>query len=240
MISLAVTKRLGDFLVKAEFTGAPHGVTALFGPSGGGKTTIINIIAGLVQPDAGYIRINGLCVFDSESGTNLPPEKRKVGYVFQDGRLFPHLSVRSNLLYGMRLLRKEERKLAFPRVVEVLGVSHLLDRRPAGLSGGEKQRVAIGRALLRNPRLLLMDEPLASLDDARKEELLPFIALLPKEFGIPALYVSHSVREIRALADKVARVEGGLCVGVVDASEFSTWVNAAPGLSSHESNPNQR
>ncbi len=178
-------------------------MTALYGPSGAGKTSVVNMVSGLMRPDAGRIAINGLCLFDSARRIDLPPEKRRIGYVFQDGRLLPHLSVRSNLTYGMRRTPAARRFVQFEQVVDLLGIGRLLDRRPAGLSGGEKQRVAIGRALLTSPALLLMDEPLASLDAARKAEVMPFIMRLGSEFAIPILYVSHAMDEILNLAARL-------------------------------------
>jgi molybdate transport system ATP-binding protein len=178
------------------------------------------MIAGLVRPDEGRIIVNGRTYFDSERGLNVPPEKRRFGYIFQDGRIFPHLSVKSNLTYGMNLVPSSERFVTFDQVVELLGLEHLLNRRPAKLSGGEKQRVAIGRSLLTSPHLMLMDEPLASLDDERKSEVLPFIATLPKEFAVPILYVSHSVDEILSLADYLVIVDSGRAVAVGQAKEI--------------------
>ena len=196
----------------AAFRSEAAGVTALFGRSGAGKTSLINMVAGLARPDEGHIITGGRCLFDSNAAIDLPPEKRRIGYIFQEGRLFPHLSVRSNLTYGMRLTPKHERYVQFDQVVELLGMGHLVDRRPSKLSGGEKQRVAIGRALLTSPSLLLMDEPLASLDFARKAEVLPFIARLSSEFAIPILYVSHSLEEILNLADTMVVLDGGRTV----------------------------
>lgn len=209
MLDVRVKRTQGAFTVNAAFSVADRGVTALFGPSGAGKTSIVNMVAGLVRPDAGRISLNGHCLFDSAHGVNVPPEKRRVGYVFQDGRLFPHLAVRGNLTYGMRLQPKSERYMEFDQVVELLGLESLLDRRPAKLSGGEKQRVAIGRALLCSPALLLMDEPLASLDGARKAEVLPFIRRLCREFSTPILYVSHMPDEISRLADHLVLMQDG-------------------------------
>lgn len=181
----------------------------MFGSSGAGKTSIINMVAGLVRPDAGHIIVNGRTLFDAEAGLDVPPEKRRIGYIFQDGRLFPHLSVHTNLTYGMHLTPAKTRYVTLDQVVELLGIGHLLDRRPAKLSGGEKQRVAIGRALLTSPSLLLMDEPLASLDLARKAEVLPFIARLSRELSIPILYVSHSLNEVLNLADSIVLLDAG-------------------------------
>lgn len=168
--------------------------------------------AGLSRPDSGKIVLGGTCVFDAEKKIDLPPEKRRIGYVFQEGRLFPHLRVRSSLTYGMRLTPRESRKIPMDQAVELLGIGQLLDRRPGTLSGGEKQRVAIGRALLTSPAVLLMDEPFASLDQARKEELLPYIAMINREFSIPILYVSHALQEIRALASSIVRLRNGRVV----------------------------
>ncbi len=196
-------------MLDAAFQGAASGVTALFGPSGAGKTSIVNMVAGLMRPDRGRITVNGLCLFDSARGIDLPPERRRIGYVFQDGRLLPHLSVRANLTYGMRLTPASQRFVTFDAVVDLLGIGHLLARRPAKLSGGEKQRVAIGRALLTSPAMLLMDEPLASLDAARKAEVLPFITRLSRQFAIPILYVSHVMDEILNLAERLVIIETG-------------------------------
>lgn len=212
MIDVSVRKRQGRFEVDVAFTREDSGVTALFGPSGAGKTSVVNMIAGLTRPDAGYVRLNGTCLFDSKSGTDQPPERRRIGYVFQDGRLLPHLSVLGNLTYGMRLTPRAKRYLTLEQVVDLLGISHLLKRRPYRLSGGEKQRVAIGRALLTSPSLLLMDEPLASLDEARKSEVLPFIRKLCRELCVPILYVSHALDEICALAGHVVILDNGRVV----------------------------
>ncbi|SPF36517.1 molybdate transporter subunit; ATP-binding component of ABC superfamily [Syntrophobacter sp. SbD1] len=214
MLDVRVKRRQGDFVINAVFRSEAVGVTALFGRSGAGKTSIINMVAGLVRPDEGHIIVNDRRLFDSTMSVDLPPEKRRVGYIFQDGRLFPHLSVRSNLTYGMGLAPKAERYVDFDQVVHLLGIEHLIDRRPAKLSGGEKQRVAIGRALLTSPSVLLMDEPLASLDVARKAEVLPFIARLSGEFSIPILYVSHSLEEILNLADAMVVLDSGSAVAV--------------------------
>ncbi len=184
-------------------------MTALYGPSGAGKTSVVNMVAGLMRPDAGRIAVNGFCLFDSVRRIDLPPERRRIGYVFQDGRLLPHLSVRANLTYGMNRTPAGRRFVKFDLVVDLLGIGHLLHRRPGRLSGGEKQRVAIGRALLTSPAMLLMDEPLASLDGARKAEVLPFIMRLGREFAVPILYVSHSMDEILNLAAHMVIMEDG-------------------------------
>jgi molybdate transport system ATP-binding protein len=209
MLEIAVEKRLGSFSFAAEAALPASGVLALFGRSGAGKTTLVNMLAGLLRPDTGRIAISGRALFDSTAGIDLPPERRRIGYVFQEGRLFPHLSVRTNLLYGHRRIPAEERTVKLPEIVELLGIGHLLARRSANLSGGEKQRVAIGRALLSNPRLLLLDEPLAALDAARKAEILPFIERLRDEIGLPVVYVSHDPAEVLRLADNILLLEQG-------------------------------
>jgi molybdate transport system ATP-binding protein len=187
-----------------EFSSDTMGITVLAGPSGSGKTSIINMIAGLVTPDEGRIHINGKLLFESDTGTDRPVHKRRCGYIFQEGRLFPHMNVRRNLLYG-----KNSDSSRLEETVHLLGIENLLERMPGKLSGGEKQRVAIGRALLMRPEILLMDEPLASLDPARREDLLAHIDRLPGQFGIPVFYVTHSRHEILRLSDRLIRVEKG-------------------------------
>lgn len=190
---------------------APEGVTALFGRSGAGKTSVIKAVAGLLHPDAGRISLDGASLFDSTARVNVPPHKRQLGYVFQDARLFPHMTVRANLTYGTRFAR-ERPGPSLEDVATLLDISPLLDRRPDTLSGGETQRVAIGRALLARPRMLLMDEPLAALDAARKAEILPYLERLRDELRVPMLYVSHSVAEIARLATTVVVMEQGRVV----------------------------
>lgn len=209
MLEIHVEKKQGGFFINAGFSTDRAGVTALFGASGAGKTSIVNMVAGLSRPDQGRIIVGDRTCFDSGKGIDLPPEKRRIGYVFQDARLFPHLSVRANLTYGMQLQDPADLYVDFHKVVALLGIGDLLPRRPARLSGGEKQRVAIGRALLCSPLLLLMDEPLASLDRERREEVLPFIRLLSKSVEVPVLYVSHQMDEIVSLADTLVRLEKG-------------------------------
>ncbi len=208
MLEVNIEKTLGAFTLSARFTGAA-GVTALFGRSGAGKSTLINAIAGLVRPDEGSIRLDDVPLFDSGANIDVPVRKRGIGYVFQEGRLFPHYSVRGNLMYGRRRTPQRQRWGSFDQIVALLGIGDLLKRRPASLSGGEKQRVAIGRALLQSPRLLIMDEPLASLDPARKEEILPYIERLRDEMRLPIVYVSHSVDEVTRLADTLVLIAEG-------------------------------
>jgi len=210
-LGVDVEKATGDFHLAAEFTSS-GAVTALFGRSGAGKTTLVNLIAGLVRPDRGRISLDDATLVDTARRIDVPVHKRGVGYVFQEGRLFPHLSVRGNLLYGHRFAHGRERWGSLGDVAELLGVSALLDRRPADLSGGEKQRVAIGRALLASPRLLLMDEPLASLDQSRKAEILPYIERLRDEMRLPIVYVTHNVDEVARLADSVVLLANGRTV----------------------------
>ena len=204
-IDIDVTKRLGERVIAARFT-AQAGLTALFGPSGAGKTSILNMVAGLLRPDRGYIRIGAHRLFGD--GVDLPPEARRVGYVFQDGRLFPHRRVRANLLYGHDLARPEDRWLSLDEAVDFLGIGALLSRWPHSLSGGEAQRVAIGRALLSGPEILLMDEPLSSLDAARRGEIMTVIERIRDELRLPILYVSHDRAEVDRLATQVVMLEG--------------------------------
>jgi molybdate transport system ATP-binding protein len=209
MLTLRADHRLGSFHLKLDVSVPSAGVTALFGRSGAGKSSVVSLLAGLLKPDNGYVKIDNTVLFDSTAGLSVPPEHRRLGYVFQEGRLFPHLSVRNNLLFGHRRIAAEERRVGFEEVVALLDIAPLLDRRPRDLSGGEKQRVAIGRALLASPKLLLMDEPLASLDAERKNEIIPFIEKLRDSFGIPIVYVTHDLGEIVRLADRVILMSEG-------------------------------
>jgi molybdate transport system ATP-binding protein len=202
------------FRLTASFSSAP-GLTALFGRSGSGKSTLVDIIGGLVRPTRGRVAIDGKVLVDTERGVFVPKHRRRVGYVFQDSRLFPHLSVRNNLLYGRWFTRPEGGAAGdMASVVRLLDIGPLLDRRPDSLSGGEKQRIAIGRALLAHPRLLLMDEPLASLDEARRAEILPYIERLRDDAGVPVVYVSHSVAEVARLATTVVILTEGKVTAV--------------------------
>jgi molybdate transport system ATP-binding protein len=203
-IDIDVERRLGDRTIAARFTAGP-GLTALFGPSGAGKTSILNMVAGLLKPDRGHIRIGERTLFGE--GTDLPPEARRVGYVFQDGRLFPHRRVRANLTYGLDLAQPANRWMGLDEATCFLGIGHLLDRWPHSLSGGEAQRVAIGRALLAGPEILLMDEPLSSLDAARRGDIMAVIERVRDELKLPVLYVSHDRAEVDRLATAVVTID---------------------------------
>lgn len=218
-LSVDIEHTQGSFALKAAFE-APHGITVLFGRSGSGKTTIVNAVAGLLRPNRGRIALDGQVVFDSAKGINAPPATRRIGYIFQDSRLFPHMSVQQNLKYGSRFARQKPSARETDRVVELLGINHLLARRPAGLSGGERQRVAIGRALLSGPRLLLADEPLANLDSQRKQEILPYFELLRDEVDVPILYVSHAPEEVARLANTVVSLQDGAVQKIGSASDM--------------------
>lgn len=205
MLSLNVMQQQGDHVLEVDLQIPAKGITAIFGVSGAGKTSLINAISGLTQPQRGRIQLHDRVLFDAEQKIALPPEKRRIGYVFQDARLFPHYRVRGNLQYGMA----PKMKAQFDSLVSLLGLEALLPRFPLSLSGGEKQRVAIGRALLTAPDMLLLDEPLASLDLPRKRELMPYLQKLAKQVDIPMLYVSHSLEEILQLADNVLVLDAG-------------------------------
>jgi molybdate transport system ATP-binding protein len=229
LIEIAIQKRLGSFTLDARLEAPDSGVTALFGRSGMGKTSVINALAGLLRPDRGRIVVGGTTLFDSEHRINLPPEKRRLGYVFQEARLFPHYSVRGNLLYGAKSDGAKDRAgPSLDAVVDLLGIKDLLARRPADLSGGEKQRVAIGRALLAHPKMLLMDEPLASLDEQRRAEILPYIERL-RDIGVPILYVSHSVAEVARLATTVVILNAGKVTAVGPVLDILPLADASDG-----------
>ena len=228
MIRFNATRQLDNFAVEAAFEAETSGVIALFGRSGAGKSSIVNMIAGLLTPDSGIIEFNGETLFDSTRKINLAPHKRRFGYVFQNSRLFPHFSVRGNLLYGYNRAPDAERRINLDDVIGVLGISHLLDRHPRDLSGGERQRVALGRAILSNPRALLMDEPLASLDAARKFEVLHFIERLRDAFGVPIFYVSHAMDEIIRLADTLVIVDEGKIPAVGPVEELTSRLDLRP------------
>jgi molybdate transport system ATP-binding protein len=213
MLRVDVTKQLGEFSIEASFASEGR-VTGLFGASGAGKTSLINMIAGLLRADRGIIAIDGEVLDDTGGGLHVPAHRRRIGYVFQDARLFPHLDVLQNLDYGRRMNRLAEDPAARARVTDLLDIDHLLDRRPGRLSGGERQRVALGRALLAQPRLLLLDEPLGSLDDERKVEILPYLVRLRDEAGIPMVYVSHDAGEMRQLATQIVMLRRGRVIAL--------------------------
>ncbi len=230
-LDVAIRKRLGVLALDVEFA-AEAPVVGLFGRSGSGKTSVVNAIAGLLRPDSGRIAIDGEVLFDASRGVNLAPEKRRIGYVFQDGLLFPHLSVRRNLLYGAS--RAGAGAVKFDAIVTLLGLEGLLARRPLALSGGEKQRVAIGRALLSQPRLLLMDEPLASLDNPRRMEILRYIERLREELKLPVVYVSHSVAEVTRLADHVVLLDDGKVLADGGVQEIFNRADLRPHTGRYE------
>ncbi|KAE9534579.1 molybdenum ABC transporter ATP-binding protein ModC [Ursidibacter arcticus] len=225
MLKIDITQQLGELALSVNVTIAAKGVTAIFGRSGAGKSSLINLVAGLSKADNGSIILNDRILFDRQKRINLPPEQRKVGYVFQEPRLFPHYRVEGNLKYGCK--RVDSQKLS--QIVQLLGIKHLLQRFPNSLSGGEKQRVAIGRALLSDPDILLMDEPLSALDLPRKKELLDYLSQLAKQLEIPILYVSHSLDEVVRLADHLLLLEQGKVTAYADTATvwhsdaFSAW-----------------
>lgn len=223
MLTIKLQHRFEGFRLDVDFT-APPGLTVLFGSSGSGKTSIINAVAGLLRPDVGKVVLAGSTLLDTRAGVYVPPHQRQIGYVFQEGRLFPHLSVAGNLIFG----QKSEDPVAMSRIVDLLGISHLLERQPNTLSGGEKQRVAIGRALISKPSLLLADEPLAALDEARKSEILPYFERLRDEIATPIVYVSHSATEVARLATSVVALENGRVIGQGPAMDLLADSRVAP------------
>jgi molybdate transport system ATP-binding protein len=207
-VEVLARTRLGDFALDARFTSDSR-VTAIFGPSGSGKTSVLNVIAGLLRPQHGRVVVDGAVLTDTEAGIFAPPHRRRIGYVFQESRLFPNLSVKGNLLYGRLFTARRDRYGLVDEVVELLDLGGLLRRGVQALSGGEKQRVAIGRALLASPRLLLLDEPLSSLDEKRKQEVMPYLERLRDEARVPIIYVSHVLAEIERLAARVVAMADG-------------------------------
>ena len=205
-LSVDIQHSFGGFEIDAKFE-VSDGIAVLFGRSGSGKSTIVKSVAGLLKPDAGRVTTRGITVFDSTRGINLPPHVRRVGYIFQEDRLFPHMTVAQNLAFGHWFAPKDDIGPDRNEIIAMLGLEKLLERKPARLSGGEKQRVAIGRALLSNPQLVLADEPLAALDDARKEEILPYFERLRDQVNVPVLYVSHAASEVSRLATTVIALE---------------------------------
>ncbi len=208
MLRVDIAKQLGEFTLQAAFTSEGR-VTGLFGASGSGKTSLVNIIAGLLRPDRGVIALDDEILDDTANGVHVPPHRRRIGYVFQDARLFPHMDVAQNLDYGRRMNGIPADAAQHRHVTDLLDIGHLLDRRPGKLSGGERQRVALGRALLSKPRLLLLDEPLGSLDEGRKVEILPYLVRLRDEANVPMVYVSHDAAEMRQLATQIVTLRDG-------------------------------
>ena len=233
VIEIDVQKQIGELNVDVNIT-AKRGVTSLFGRSGAGKSSIINMVAGLSTPDAGQIKVLGETLFSSKLNINVPTHKRRIGYVFQDARLFPHMTVRKNLEYGTPRNVETNSDHNFSDICELLGLNDLLARRPYNLSGGERQRVAIGRALLSYPKLLLMDEPLASLDLQRKSEIMPFIERLSDQFGIAVIYVSHSVEEVVRLSDTIALISDGKAIAQGSLSDVMNRIDLSPYTGRHE------
>ena len=212
-VEVLARTQFGEFVLDARFSSDSR-VTAIFGPSGSGKTSVLNAIAGLLRPELGRVVVDGAVLTDSEAGIFVPPHRRRVGYVFQDSRLFPNLPVKANLLYGRLFAARKDRYASVEEVVELLDLGKLLRRGVQALSGGERQRVAIGRALLACPRLLLLDEPLASLDEKRKQEVTPYLERLRDEARVPIIYVSHVPAEIERLAGSVVSMSDGRVLAV--------------------------
>jgi molybdate transport system ATP-binding protein len=240
MMEIDVEKNLGAFRLHVTYRSAAQ-VMALFGQSGTGKTTLIRMIGGLLRPDRGRIALQGRTLFDSDRRINVPPHRRRLGHVFQQGHLFPHMSVRGNLLYSKRFggahVKSPDREagiLGFDGVIELLGLAPLLDRRPRSLSGGEQQRVSIGRALLSNPVYLLMDEPLASLDTQRKQEIMPYFERVCSEAGVPILYVSHSVDEVARLAEEMVLLSDGQMAAHGSVTELLSRLDLWPRVEQRE------
>ncbi len=227
---IRINQRLGDFRLNVDLQG-PAGVTALFGPSGAGKTSVINAIAGLTQPDDAFIKIGDRVLTDTANGTNVRPHLRHIGYVFQDARLFPTKTVRANLEYPAQFTDDD---IPLDPITEMLGMAHLLDRYPRDLSGGEAQRVAIGRALMSAPQVLLMDEPLASLDQARRDEILPYLDALHRFSGTQIFYVSHSMAEVARLADTLVLMKNGKAIRQGPAADILSDPAAVPDIGVRE------
>ncbi|CAK0747817.1 Molybdenum import ATP-binding protein ModC [Azospirillaceae bacterium] len=232
-LEIDVEKRLGDFHIHARFT-TSSGVTALFGPSGSGKSALMAMISGLIHPDFGHIRAGSTTLFDQTRRINIPAHKRRLGCVFQDSRLFPHMTVQRNMLYSLWFSSDRATTTQFEAVTDLLDVRELLDRRPADLSGGERQRVAIGRALLSNPHRLLMDEPLSALDRGRKNEILPYLERLRDEIRLPILYISHALEEVMRLADSMALIDHGRIIDAGSVESLTSRLKLQPWLERHE------
>jgi molybdate transport system ATP-binding protein len=218
-IEVSAGTHLGEFTLDADFKSETR-VTAIFGPSGSGKTSVLNVIAGLLRPERGRVAVDGSVLLDTGAGVFVPAHRRRIGYVFQDDRLFPHLSVKGNLTYGRIFAGSSRHHASFEEVIDLLDLGSLLRRGISALSGGEKQRVAIGRALLSSPQLLLLDEPLSSLDERRKDEVMPFLEKLRDRASMPIVYVSHVFSEIERLAGTVVLMGSGRVLAVDDASRL--------------------
>ncbi len=232
LLSIDLEWRRSDFRLSVEVV-CPYAVTAVFGPSGAGKTTLLNLLAGFTLPDRGEVKIGEEILFSSKRGINLPPEKRRVGLVFQDGLLFPHMTAIQNLRYGYDMLRPGARRFEVDSIVELLSLGGLLDRRPDTLSGGERQRVALGRAILASPRMLLMDEPLASLDQGLKDRIIPYLRHIRSDLEIPMFYVSHSVAEILELTGQVIVLNSGRVVAHGDFFDIAHDPEVLPLVEAH-------
>ncbi len=223
-LEVSAGTHLGEFALDADFKSESR-VTAIFGPSGSGKTSVLNVIAGLLRPERGRVAVDGTVLLDTGAGIFVPPHRRRIGYVFQDDRLFPHLAVKGNLLYGRLFSGSSRHHTSIDEVIDLLDLASLLHRGISALSGGEKQRVAIGRALLSSPRLLLLDEPLSSLDERRKEEVMPFLEKLRDRASMPIVYVSHVLSEIERLAGTVVLMASGRVLAGDDASRVKAKAN---------------
>lgn len=219
-LTLQLRKQQGEFLLDLDLTLSGKRI-GIFGPSGSGKSTLVSLLSGLSCPDAGRVLLNGQPLFDSRCRINLPPEQRRIALVFQQHALFPHLNVRQNLLYGYRRCPAAERRIELDEVAAVLGISALLKQFPGTLSGGERQRVALGRAVLAAPRLLVMDEPLSALDDDLRYRIIPYLKLVPERFGIPLVFISHSLVEMRLMAEQVAVLEKGMLTAMMTPDELA-------------------
>ena len=220
ILEVTLEKRLGAFHFDAEFTVEGRRL-GIFGPSGSGKSTLMHLLAGLLRPDQGRIRLDGTTLFDSVAGINLPPEARRIGVVFQHAHLFPHLGVRGNLLYGYKRIPRRDRRIEPEALIAVLGLAPLLGREVASLSGGERQRVALGRTVLSCPRLILLDEPLTGLDAELKYQIIPYLKKVFAGFDIPLLFISHSLNEMRLMTERVLEFAGGRLVGRTSAEELA-------------------
>jgi len=232
VLKIHIKKQLSDFTLHVDAT-CPYPVTAIFGPSGSGKTTLLNLISGLDHPDTGEIALNDTVLFSTSQNINVPPEKRRIGYVFQDDLLFPHLTVHQNLLYGYRLQKAQDRRFEPQVIINLLELQPLLTRYPQNLSGGEKQRVALGRAILTSPQLLVMDEPLAALDQTLKDRIIPYLRNIRTHLNIPILYVSHSVAEILQLTGQVLVLQKGQVLAHGDFFDIAHQTHVLPLLEAH-------